>query len=146
MAPPPTFGATGPFDVTLDATTPSVTVSVQALLNSSDPIAAGSGEIGLEVSMGETAEGSLRFSLASQNEQNESDILEPQSQGSTRIAINAFDGCGAGDCTEDLTLQFDRTDDALEGVLPLSWTLDGLASTDTTEEAPGSGTLDFQVN
>lgn len=141
-------GSAGPFDLMLDAQSPSAVITAAALLDATDPIAAGSGEITLSVSLDDTADGSLHFLLRSETsgESNDGDIFDPEGQGSSSVAVIAFEGCGSGSCTEELTIEFERTDDALEGSMPLSWSLDGIASLDTPEDAAGSGTLDFDVD
>lgn len=99
-----------------------------------------SGEIGLTVVV-EGADGSLSYTLRSTEDSTTGDIVDTQAQGSARIGIAAFQGC-TDSCTEELTIELERTDAALEGELVVTFSLDGLAS---TEEADASGDIDFSI-
>ena len=131
--------------VVLDANEPSRDVLASAIISADGLIADGTGQIGLAIELDGDAEGSLAVTLTSDTtcESQATDIVDTQAQGSARIGINAFDGCGEG-CTEELTLTFERTDAELAGTLGLTFTLDGLASTDG-EEA-GTGSITFSID
>jgi hypothetical protein len=119
--------------VTLDADNPSATVTAVATVDVDAVVASGSGQIGLSVVLDNDAEGSLAFSLTSDT--------TGETQGTD---IDAFEGCGPGPCDEELVLEFNRTDGTLNGVLGLTFSLDGLASTET--EAPAPGSITFSID
>jgi hypothetical protein len=129
--------------ITLDADNPSATVTAVATVDVDAVVASGSGQIGLSVVLDNDAEGSLSFSLTSDTtgETQGTDIVDTQAQGTARVGIDAFEGCGPGACDEELVLEFNRTDGTLDGVLGLSFSLDGLASTETEATTPGSITF-----
>ncbi len=138
-------GVSEPVRVVLDADQPSRDVFASATISADGIIADGTGQIGLAIELDGDAEGSLAVTLSSDTtgQSQATDIVDTQAQGSARIGINAFDGCGEG-CAEELTLTFERTDADLAGTLGLSFTLDGLASTEG-EEA-GSGSIRFNID
>jgi hypothetical protein len=128
-------------DVFLDADQPAREFGAVATIDVDAVVASGTGQIGLNVVLDSDAEGSLAFSLRSATASQGGDIVDPQAQGTARIGIDAFDGCGPGPCDEDLTIEFRRTDPELTGTLGLTFTLDGLASTETEPTEPGSITF-----
>ena len=132
--------------VTLDADNPSATVTAVATVDVDAVVASGSGQIGLSVVLDNDAEGSLAFSLTSDTtgDTQGTDIVDTQAQGNARVGIDAFEGCGPGPCDEELVLEFNRTDGTLDGVLGLTFSLDGLASTET--EAPAPGSITFSID
>lgn len=134
-------GVSGTERVLLDGDSPVVEQTAVATIDVDAVVANGSGGIGLEVVLDSDAEGSLAFTLTSltTGESQSGDIVDTQAQGTARIGINAFDGCGPGACDEELAIEFRRTDPELTGPLGLSYTLDGFAETET--EATGSITF-----
>jgi hypothetical protein len=137
-------GESDPISVVLDANQPEREVRATATIDVDAAVAAGTGQIGLTVVLDADAEGSLAFSLRSETEEQTGDIVDTQAQGTTRIGIDAFADCAEGPCDEPLTLEFRRTDTELEGTLGLTFTLDGLASTETEPTSPG--TISFSVD
>ncbi len=139
-------GVSNEVRVVLDANEPSREIFATATIDADAAIAAGTGQVGLAVEIDGDADGSLAITLTSDTtgQSQATDIVDTQAQGSARIGIDAFEGCGAEACDEDLVLRFERTDAELEGTLGLTFTLDGLASTDG-EEA-GTGTIRFSID
>lgn len=139
-------GVSSDFRVTLDADSPVEERTAVATIEVDAAIASGTGAIGLSVVVDGDAEGSLAFTLTSSTTgaSQGGDIVDTEAQGTARIGIDAFDGCGPGACDEDLVLEFRRTDPDLNGTLGLSFSLDGLASTDT--ETPADGSISFRVD
>jgi hypothetical protein len=137
-------GESDPISVVLDANQPERALAATATIDVDTAVAAGTGQIGLTVVLDADAEGSLAFSLRSETEEQTGDIVDTQAQGTTRIGIDAFASCPEGPCDEPLTLEFRRTDTELEGTLGLTFTLDGLASTEAEPTSPG--TITFRVD
>jgi hypothetical protein len=137
-------GESGPVTVVLDADEPERQFTAQATLDVEAVVAEGTGQIGVTVILDADAQGSLSFRLRSETEEQSGDIVDTQAQGTTRIGIDAFAGCADTPCDEPLTLEFRRTDTELDGTLGLTFTLDGLASTETEPTEPG--TITFQVD
>jgi hypothetical protein len=136
-------GESASVDVFLDADQPVQEFSAVATIDVDAVVAAGTGQIGLNVVLDSDAEGSLAFTLSSASTSQGGDIVDTQAQGTARIGIDAFDGCGPGPCDEELLIEFRRTDPELAGTLGLTFTLDGLASTETEPTEPGSLTFSF---
>jgi hypothetical protein len=134
--------------LTLDADTPSERITAVATVDVDAVIASGTGQIGLSVTLDNDAEGSLSFTLTSgtTGSTQGTDIVDTQAQGTARVGIDAFEGCGPGPCDEELVLEFNRTDVALDGVLGLTFSLDGLASTETEAPEQGSGSITFSID
>jgi len=109
------------------------------------PVASGTGLIGMTVTLDSEAEGSLQFTLTSQTsgETQGGDIVDTQAQGQLRIGIDAFNGCRES-CEEELSIEFVRTDDPVSGTLGLTFSLDGIASTES--ESDGSASIDFAID
>lgn len=130
----------------LDAETPDITLGATATAESSDAIAAGTGQIGLSLSFDATATGSISYSLVSNTtgERTDGDVVDPQSQGELRAAIDAFNECSTGTCAEDLTITLSRTDVELEGTTGLTLSLDGVAS--LAEEGGDLGSITFDID
>lgn len=113
------------------------TVSVVA----DSPIASGTGQIGLNVTIDGDAFGGIQATIASSTDDATVDIPDVQAQGSARVGIDAFNGCaGATSCDEGLTIDFFRTDGG-DGTINLSFSLDALVST----EDGSAGTISFDV-
>jgi hypothetical protein len=129
--------------VVLDAATPAIALDASATLTSDVPVLGG--EIGLNIVVDSDAVGSVVFGLRSitSGEREEVDIVDTQAQGTARIGIAAFAGCTEPTCVEQLELTFERTDDALEGQLGVTFQLDGFADTDGE---PTSGDLTFTID
>ena len=126
--------------VVLNADAPSSEIAATADLALDAEATVTGGEIAVNVSADEGV-GSVTVTLRSSSGQETSvDIVDTESQGATRIGIDAFAGCVTA-CGEDLTVIFDRTDTELVGDLGLTWSLEGLASTDVA----ASGSIDFNV-
>jgi hypothetical protein len=125
--------------VVLTADEPSVEVGATSTLSLGGESRVSSGEIAINVSPDEGA-GSLTVTLrSSSGEESSVDIIDTESQGATRLGIDAFSGC-TSTCSEELTLIFDRTDTELEGNLGITWSLEALA----TSENNVGGTIDFE--
>lgn len=123
----------------LTAAEPRVTITAAAHLVLDTEASVTSGEIALNVQPDGDASGGLGFSIAGATDENSSDIVDTASQGETRIGIDAFAGC-ATECTEDLTLVFERTDGDAD--LAFSFSLDGVASTDVAS----AGVIEFDID
>lgn len=126
--------------VVLTAEQPTATFSAAAHLVLDNDANVSSGEVALTVSPDGAATGSLAFTIAGATDDNSGDIVDTEAQGSTRIGIGAFSGC-ANECTEELTITFDRTDGG-DGELGLTWSLDGVASTNVES----SGAIEFEID
>ena len=128
--------------IVLSSSTPAIALDATATLTSDVPVL--DGEIGLNVDVDSDAVGSIVVGLRSSTsgEHEELDIVDTQAQGTARIGIAAFADCGEGDCLENLELTFERTDDALEGDLGLTFHLDGFVDTDGD---PTEGDLVFDI-
>lgn len=127
--------------ILLTASEPEITITGAAVLVLDASATVTSGDIGLNVQPDGDASGSLAFTLEGNNGSATGDIVDTQSQGATRIAVDAFSGCSS-ECTEELTITFTRTDDALEGDLGFVWSLDAFAAAD----AETSGAIEFTID
>ncbi len=127
-------GASDEQTVVLNGDNPSAVFGALATLRAPDATTTG-GEVGLNVAV-DGADGSLVYTLRSETtgEQTTGDIVDAQAQGSARIGIDAFGNCGDG-CTDELTIEFERTDEALDGDLEVTFSLDAFAT--TAAEATG---------
>lgn len=126
--------------VVLTADAPSAEFSAAADLALDTEASVTGGEIAVNVAPDEGV-GSVTVTIrSSTGEETSVDIVDTESQGATRIGIDAFAGCVTS-CGEDLTVIFDRTDTELTGDLGLTWSLEGLASTDVA----AAGTIDFNI-
>jgi hypothetical protein len=134
-------GVTDSESILLTGDEPEITVTAAAVLVFDSAAAVTSGDIGLNVQPDGDANGSLAFTLEGNSGSATGDIVDTQSQGATRIAVDAFSGCNS-ECTEELTITFTRTDDALEGDLGFIWSLDAFAAPD----AETTGTIEFTID
>jgi hypothetical protein len=135
-------GSSDEQSISLTASTPSIALDASARLTSDVPVLGG--EIGLNIEVASDAVGSVVVGLrsATSGEDEQLDIVDTQAQGSARIGISAFADCADGECIEDLELTFERTDEALEGALGITFQLDGFVD---TEGEPTAGELVFEV-
>ncbi len=135
-------GASDTFSVVLSADEPTASFTASAVLQLDSEATVTGGDIGLNVSADGDSPGSVACTLRSETTGQETtiDIVDTEAQGASRAGIDAFAGC-ATDCSEDLTIIFERTDTELEGSLGLSWSIDGLAST----SVESTGTISFDA-
>lgn len=123
----------------LSADNPTATITAAAHLVLDSPASVATGDIALNVQPDGDSNGGLSFTISGATDENSADVVDVASQGDTRIGIDAFAGC-KDECTEELTLFFERTDG--DGDLGLSFSLDGVATTDVAS----AGVIEFTID
>jgi hypothetical protein len=139
------IGSAGPISVSLDSTTTTIEKTGTAQLSVNQPIEAGSGEVKLNATFPSSPPAKITMTIASDSgQQNQTDV-DTSTQSEVDIGITTWDGC-SGDCTENLTIDFDLTD-TVDGSVDFSFTLDGSASVADGGEGEGApGSISINVN
>jgi hypothetical protein len=139
-------GTSVAFDLVLDAGQTEARVGATAFLEADLPVLAGSGQLAVTVEFDETASGAVDVTLRSSTSGNSRTVpvFDVQSQGTLRVAMDAFASCPAG-CSEDLELVLTRTGGD-DGRIRVTATFDGFASLDAPEGAGAVGTLQIDVD
>jgi hypothetical protein len=139
-------GTSSAFTLTLEEGSQSVLAEADAIFQANAAALAGTGQVAVTVEFDETAQGAVAITLRSLSSGNSRtvEVFDVQSQGTLRVAMDAFDGCGAS-CTEQLEIEAERLGDE-NARIRMSCTLDGFASLDSPDDVTPSGTLRFELN
>jgi hypothetical protein len=144
-------GSSDSFTTTLDASSPSDSQGLRAVLSTSEALEEGSGLVNLVVDFTPESSGQVRCTLESvtTGEVNGTDVLSVSDQPSVDIGIDAFGGCEGNDvdCGESFLVTFERLEENIDTDVVIDWSLQGAASLVESDagEPTDPGTITFSV-
>ena len=139
-------GSSDNISITLDSGNVSEERNADATLSTSLPVS--SGDLTVSASFSGDAVAQVRMGLASSTDSREVDVLDTTAQPSVQLGVDAWNGCNS-DCTESLTITFDRLEADVVDPVTIDFVVDGsvtLAGGEGEGDPGPAGSITIDVN